>query len=177
MFRTETERYKNRRGRFIMEKILNDVFPSPATGGVSRRQRVVRDVFGFSTDGTCFGAPPNSTSFVFAPRVVYVNRAGCTRTRVRSERRRFRCSRRKRIAERIARPFRVDSNDRDFRAGINHGPITAGVIGARKPHYDIWGNSVNVASRMESTGKAGCIQVSADFVELDERRFFYYLST
>lgn len=44
-------------------------------------------------------------------------------------------------------------------SGINHGPITAGVIGARKPHYDIWGNSVNVASRMESTGKAGCIQV------------------
>lgn len=43
--------------------------------------------------------------------------------------------------------------------GINHGPITAGVIGARKPHYDIWGNTVNVASRMESTGKAGAIQV------------------
>lgn len=47
----------------------------------------------------------------------------------------------------------------NFCSGINHGPITAGVIGARKPHYDIWGNSVNVASRMESTGKAGCIQV------------------
>lgn len=46
-----------------------------------------------------------------------------------------------------------------LRLGINHGPITAGVIGARKPHYDIWGNTVNVASRMESTGKAGCIQV------------------
>ncbi|PSN34624.1 Adenylate cyclase type 3 [Blattella germanica] len=46
-----------------------------------------------------------------------------------------------------------------LKMGINHGPITAGVIGARKPHYDIWGNSVNVASRMESTGKAGCIQV------------------
>lgn len=44
--------------------------------------------------------------------------------------------------------------------GINHGPTTAGVIGATKPHYDIWGNAVNVASRMESTGKAGCIQVS-----------------
>ncbi|KAG1656645.1 Adenylate cyclase type 3 [Nymphon striatum] len=42
---------------------------------------------------------------------------------------------------------------------INHGPITAGVIGARKPHYDVWGNTVNVASRMESTGKAGSIQV------------------
>ncbi|XP_073941064.1 adenylate cyclase 3 [Choristoneura fumiferana] len=48
-----------------------------------------------------------------------------------------------------------------LRMGVNHGPITAGVIGARKPHYDIWGNTVNVASRMESTGKAGCIQVDS----------------
>lgn len=47
-----------------------------------------------------------------------------------------------------------------LKLGINHGPITAGVIGARKPHYDIWGNTVNVASRMESTGKAECIQVN-----------------
>lgn len=46
--------------------------------------------------------------------------------------------------------------------GINHGPTTAGVIGATKPHYDIWGNAVNVASRMESTGKAGCIQVTTE---------------
>ncbi|XP_043642793.1 adenylate cyclase type 3 [Drosophila teissieri] len=49
-----------------------------------------------------------------------------------------------------------------LKMGINHGPITAGVIGARKPHYDIWGNTVNVASRMESTGKAGAIQVTED---------------
>ncbi|XP_014672747.1 PREDICTED: adenylate cyclase type 3-like [Priapulus caudatus] len=46
-----------------------------------------------------------------------------------------------------------------LRIGINNGPILAGVIGARKPHYDIWGNTVNVASRMESTGQAGHIQV------------------
>ncbi|XP_018904366.1 adenylate cyclase type 3 [Bemisia tabaci] len=53
-----------------------------------------------------------------------------------------------------------------LKMGINHGPITAGVIGARKPHYDIWGNSVNVASRMESTGKAGCIQVTQETSEI-----------
>lgn len=43
--------------------------------------------------------------------------------------------------------------------GINHGPVIAGVIGAQKPQYDIWGNSVNVASRMETTGVLGKIQV------------------
>ncbi|XP_021787637.2 adenylate cyclase type 7 isoform X3 [Papio anubis] len=47
-----------------------------------------------------------------------------------------------------------------LRVGINHGPVIAGVIGARKPQYDIWGNTVNVASRMESTGELGKIQSS-----------------
>ncbi|VDN03295.1 unnamed protein product, partial [Onchocerca ochengi] len=41
---------------------------------------------------------------------------------------------------------------------INVGPVVAGVIGVKKPHYDIWGNSVNVASRMDSSGVAGKIQ-------------------
>uniref|UniRef100_A0A673GVL4 Adenylate cyclase type 2 n=1 Tax=Sinocyclocheilus rhinocerous TaxID=307959 RepID=A0A673GVL4_9TELE len=53
-------------------------------------------------------------------------------------------------------------NDFKFRVGINHGPVIAGVIGAQKPQYDIWGNTVNVASRMDSTGVLGKIQVTEE---------------
>ncbi|XP_061772184.1 adenylate cyclase type 2 isoform X1 [Nerophis ophidion] len=53
-------------------------------------------------------------------------------------------------------------NDFKLRVGINHGPVIAGVIGAQKPQYDIWGNTVNVASRMDSTGLLGKIQVTEE---------------
>ncbi|XP_072014122.1 adenylate cyclase type 2-like isoform X2 [Amphiura filiformis] len=53
-------------------------------------------------------------------------------------------------------------NDFKLRIGINHGPVVAGVIGAMKPQYDIWGNTVNVASRMDSTGEIGKIHVTEE---------------
>ncbi|EDV29767.1 uncharacterized protein TRIADDRAFT_52497 [Trichoplax adhaerens] len=53
-------------------------------------------------------------------------------------------------------------NNFKMRIGINHGPVVSGVIGARKPQYDIWGDTVNVASRMDTTGLIGHIQVGEE---------------
>ncbi|KFB37990.1 AGAP000090-PA-like protein [Anopheles sinensis] len=74
----------------------------------------------------------------------------------------------------------VESFNRDLlefnlimRVGYNFGDVTAGVIGTSKLYYDIWGDAVNVASRMDSTGVAGRIQVgSACIPVLGERYDF-----
>ncbi|KAM3602282.1 uncharacterized protein V6R79_001464 [Siganus canaliculatus] len=62
-----------------------------------------------------------------------------------------------------------------LRIGLNKGGVLAGVIGARKPHYDIWGNTVNVASRMESTGVMGNIQVVEDCYDILKEYGFRFI--
>ncbi|KAF3849760.1 hypothetical protein F7725_019479 [Dissostichus mawsoni] len=62
-----------------------------------------------------------------------------------------------------------------LRIGLNKGGVLAGVIGARKPHYDIWGNTVNVASRMESTGVMGNIQVVEDCYNILKNYSFRFI--
>ena len=54
----------------------------------------------------------------------------------------------------------------DIRIGINTGPVVAGVVGSRKFSYDIWGDTVNIASRMESNSEPGKINISANTYEL-----------
>jgi adenylate cyclase len=51
------------------------------------------------------------------------------------------------------------------RIGVSSGPVVAGVVGTRKFFYDVWGDAVNVASRMETTGAAGRIHVSQEMYE------------
>lgn len=58
-----------------------------------------------------------------------------------------------------------------IRIGINTGPVVAGVIGTKKFIYDLWGDTVNVASRMESQGLAGQIQVTAAAYDRLRHRF------
>ncbi|WP_088891559.1 adenylate/guanylate cyclase domain-containing protein [Leptolyngbya ohadii] len=61
----------------------------------------------------------------------------------------------------------------DIRIGINTGPVVAGVIGTKKFIYDLWGDTVNVASRMESHGVEGEIQVTASTYEQLKHRYTF----
>ncbi|XP_058977987.1 adenylate cyclase type 9 isoform X1 [Musca domestica] len=58
-----------------------------------------------------------------------------------------------------------------LRIGFNVGDVTAGVIGTSKLHYDIWGDAVNVASRMDSTGVSNRIQVGKDCLQFLETKY------
>ncbi|XP_043498568.1 adenylate cyclase type 2-like isoform X2 [Polistes fuscatus] len=66
-------------------------------------------------------------------------------------------------AESNSKPYRL-------RIGISHGEVSAGVVGAQKPLYDIWGDAVNMASRMDTTGLPGKIQVTAETANVLEQQ-------
>ncbi len=59
----------------------------------------------------------------------------------------------------------------ELRIGIHTGPVIAGVVGKRKFAYDIWGDTVNIASRMESCGEAGKINISEATYQIIKSEF------
>jgi len=69
---------------------------------------------------------------------------------------------------------KISNNDMphfDMHLGINSGPVVAGVVGSKKFAYDIWGDTVNVASRMETNSEPGKINISAFTYELIKESF------
>lgn len=71
----------------------------------------------------------------------------------------------------ITRFVRIDNQPFQLRIGINTGSVVAGVIGIKKFSYDLWGDTVNIANRMESTGEPGRVQVTPSTYECLKANF------
>ena len=69
-----------------------------------------------------------------------------------------------RLAERGLQPWEI-------RIGLHTGPVVAGVVGKKKYAYDIWGSTVNIASRMESNGEPGLVNISSATYELVKDKY------
>jgi class 3 adenylate cyclase len=59
----------------------------------------------------------------------------------------------------------------NMRVGIHTGPVAAGIVGVKKFQYDIWGDTVNTAARMENSGEVGKVNISETTYELVKDQF------
>jgi class 3 adenylate cyclase/Tfp pilus assembly protein PilF len=75
------------------------------------------------------------------------------------------------IAEGQAEKIALGKPFFEIRIGIHTGPVVAGIVGVKKFAYDIWGDTVNTASRMESSGEAGKVNISGNTYELVKDKF------
>ncbi len=73
------------------------------------------------------------------------------------------------ISERRAAQMKVGKPSFEMRAGISTGPVVAGIVGVKKFQYDIWGDTVNTASRMETMGEANKVNISQSTYDLLKR--------
>jgi hypothetical protein len=123
------------------ERLLLNILPEPVAERLRRGERPIADRFDVKTIGDAYmvvGGMSGRTDHLDCLARMALSLGGAVQ------------------AIEAARQLGIE-----FRIGIHCGPVVAGVIGTRKFIYDIWGDTVNVASRMESTGVPGRIQVTA----------------
>ncbi|HZY17164.1 MAG TPA: adenylate/guanylate cyclase domain-containing protein [Ramlibacter sp.] len=77
------------------------------------------------------------------------------------------------LREALERYNRANGTALGMRIGIHAGPAVAGVLGTRRFLYDVWGDTVNIASRVESSGRAGCIHVTEAVVQQARDQFSF----
>jgi histidine kinase len=70
------------------------------------------------------------------------------------------------VAQKNGERKKMSKNQYEIRIGINSGPVVAGIVGTKKFAYDIWGDTVNIAARLESRSEAGRINISASTAKL-----------
>jgi class 3 adenylate cyclase len=75
------------------------------------------------------------------------------------------------MQEHVAQKRKANQEVFEIRIGIHTGPVVAGIVGIRKFAYDIWGDTVNVASRLESSGEAGKINISGSTYGIVQQHF------
>ena len=75
------------------------------------------------------------------------------------------------FVEQVAKEHENDKWNFNIRIGINTGPVVAGVVGSKKFAYDIWGDTVNIAARMESHSEPGKVNVSENTYQLIKEEF------